>query len=432
MPQRRVSARGGSQAPSSQRGTSDRVRRITRNHQAPHRSGHIVDLETIQLEREEIQEPESASDQVLPSKYSQSTQADIELMPATIANQSDAYTQSATMEPISRPASSQQLTSGSQVSISLQDMRQLLRTHEQDIVDCVFLQLQSEDHNPRPATAYVKPTIVLSHQQGQQAESASRVNRIADLEAEHVQHQAERQLPYQGGPLPGDSGMYDPILPLSVEAHESTSGIVKSVEILFPGVEWSTLVQIIENCFKPKNIYWLLATEKNRVEAQRTINIGGIEFEQSKWDGKECEYRMGNFFKAWAAYSGILVKLAPYSLQGKLGISLFIYTMTLYDLLEKYTWEGVRSYHFQYHGKPVASGKFIYLSQDWRQIDSELIASKCFAYTLLRTTWSTSITRPTSFPGGNMELPLREPPFPQGFSNHRMTPSQYRNIPERC
>ena len=167
------------------------------------------------------------------------------------------------------------------------------------------------------------------------------------------------------------------------------------------------------------------------MEVQRTINIGGIEFEQSEQDGKECEYRMGNFFKAWAAYSGILVKLAPYALQAELGISLFIYTMTLYNLLEKYTWEGVRSYHFQFHRKRVASGKSIYLSQDWRQIESELIASKCFAYPILRTTWSTSITRPTSFPRRNVELPLCEPPFPQGFSNHGTTPSHYANIPER-
>ena len=174
--------------------------------------------------------------------------------------------------------------------------------------------------------------------------------------------QAERQLPHQGGLLPTDSGTYGPILPLSAEAHKSASNIVESVEILFPGVERSTLVQIIENRFKPTNIYRLLAREKDRAEAQRMINIGGILFEESNRDGKESEYRMGNFFKAWAAYSGILAKLAPYALQGELGMSLFIYTMTLYDLLEKYTWEGVRSYLFQFHRKRVASGKSICLS----------------------------------------------------------------------
>ena len=108
------------------------------------------------------------------------------------------------------------------------------------------------------------------------------------------------------------------------------------MEVLFPGVECSTLVQIIENRFKPTNIYQLLASKKERAETQRTISIGGIEFEQAERDGRESEYRISSFFKAWAAYSGILVKLAPSILQGDLTTALSIYTMNLYDLLEKY------------------------------------------------------------------------------------------------
>ena len=97
---------------------------------------------------------------------------------------------------------------------------------------------------------------------------------------------------------------------------------------------------------------------------------------------------MSSFFKAWAAYSGILVKLAPYGLQGDLATALFIYTMTLYDLLERYTWEGVKAYHFQFHHKRVASGTSLYLPTEWRQLESELVASKCFANPILRRTWS--------------------------------------------
>lgn len=92
---------------------------------------------------------------------------------------------------------------------------------------------------------------------------------------------------------------------------------------------------------------------------------------------------MSCFFTAWAAYTGILVKLAPEPLQGELATSLFIYTMSLYDLFEKYTWEGVKGYHFQFHRKRVAGGESIYLSQELRQLDSELIALKCFAHTLI-------------------------------------------------
>jgi len=84
----------------------------------------------------------------------------------------------------------------------------------------------------------------------------------------------------------------------------------------------------------------LLASEKERGETHRTINIGGVEFEQAEIEGKEIEYRMSIVFKAWAVYSGILIKLAPQGLQGDLATALCIYTMNLYELLEKYTWGG--------------------------------------------------------------------------------------------
>lgn len=73
---------------------------------------------------------------------------------------------------------------------------------------------------------------------------------------------------------------------------------------------------------------------------------------------------MSGFFKAWAAYSGILVKLAPQALQGVLATALFIYTMNVYYLLEKSTWDGVKAYHFRFKMKRVASGKGIYYSSE--------------------------------------------------------------------
>ena len=157
-----------------------------------------------------------------------------------------------------------------------------------------------------------------------------------------------------------------PTQSLIIDEGQSASSMVESVETLFPGVERSTLVQIIENRFKPTNIYRLLATEKEHAETHRTINIGGVEFEQPERDGKESEYRMSSFFKAWAAYCGILIKLGPYGMQGELATALCIYTMNLYDLLEKYTWEGVKAYHFQFHQKRVASGKNIFQPIEWR------------------------------------------------------------------
>ena len=146
---------------------------------------------------------------------------------------------------------------------------------------------------------------------------------------------------------------------------ESASGVIESVESMFPGVERSTLVQIIENCFKLTNIYSFLASEKEFAETHRTINIGGIEFEEAEREGKESEYCMSSFFKAWAAYCGIIIKLAPMALQGELATALCIYTMNLYELLEKYTWDGVKAYHFQFHRKRVAGGKNLYHPQEW-------------------------------------------------------------------
>jgi len=93
-------------------------------------------------------------------------------------------------------------------------------------------------------------------------------------------------------------GRYHPTHPFTAEAWESISSITESVESLFPGVERSILTQIIENRFKPTNIYHLLATEKERAESQPTISIGGVEFQQSERGGKESEYKMNGFFKA--------------------------------------------------------------------------------------------------------------------------------------
>jgi len=121
----------------------------------------------------------------------------------------------------------------------------------------------------------------------------------------------------------------------------------------------------------------LLANEKETGETNYMINIAGIKFEQTEPDGKESEYRMSNLFKAYAAYSAILTKLSPHILQGELATSLFIYTRNLYDLLEKYTCDVVKSYHFHFHRKQVDSGKNIYQPWEWCQLDSQHIASRC-------------------------------------------------------
>lgn len=67
---------------------------------------------------------------------------------------------------------------------------------------------------------------------------------------------------------PGALGMYDPTYPFVAEVRESASSTTESVESLFASVERGTLVQLIENYFKPTNIYHILATEKDKVDSQ--------------------------------------------------------------------------------------------------------------------------------------------------------------------
>jgi len=47
------------------------------------------------------------------------------------------------------------------------------------------------------------------------------------------------------------------------------------------------------------------------------------------------------------------MKVALPLLEGELATALSIYTMNLYDLLEKSAWEGVKGYHFQFNRKRV-------------------------------------------------------------------------------
>ena len=141
-------------------------------------------------------------------------------------------------------------------------------------------------------------------------------------------------------------------------------------------MEGGQLVRIVEIRFNPTHIYRLLVIEKKQAESQPRIEIAGVLFQQTERDGKESEYNISRFFKAWAAYSEILVKLAPQALQRELATALVIYTMNLYDLMEKYTWDGVKAYHFQFQRKQVAGGNRIYYPNQWQQSDSELIASR--------------------------------------------------------
>lgn len=137
-------------------------------------------------------------------------------------------------------------------AISLQDMRELLCLHEEDIVNQVVRRLQPQvplatfnrEHNHQPVPDPVK--------QGQQRDPT--LLRIAELEAQLSQLGAEREPRARAAKGSGECAVYSSIPLLAVIAMESTSGTAESGEALFPNIKRSTLTQIIENKVKPTNI----------------------------------------------------------------------------------------------------------------------------------------------------------------------------------
>ena len=95
-------------------------------------------------------------------------------------------------------------------------------------------------------------------------------------------------------------------------------------------------------------------------------------------------------------------------MHGELATALCIYTMNLYELLEKYRWDAVKSYHFEFHRKRVARGNRIYEPRDWCQLDSELVASKCFAHPVPRSTCATSLKQVHPQSQRRYELAIRK------------------------
>ena len=414
MAPRRASTRRETSTPSNRRGARGGIRKNTQNRQPLNRYGQPADPAHRTANSEETTVASSTSNEIEPStpQYSHSPpvsgngQHSISRTLSLASSPVNLRTRTTSTEPIPDTPLDYQ----ADIPINLTTMRELLRSHEQDIIDRVLQQLSTQTHHrtiPASSNPLSTHPAIANQQLPQpnptQAKIQELESQLADVREQRAAEQARNE-----NPEPGLPSMYNPTQFHMPPAGESASTTADSVEMLFPGVERSSLIQIIENRCKPTNIYRLLASEKERAESQRTISIGGVEFEQAERDGKESEYKMSNFFKAWAAYCGIIVKLAPHMLQGDLATALSIYTMNLYDLLEKYAWEGVKAYHLQFHRKRVASGRSLYHPAEWRQLDSELVASKCFAYPVPRVQWPQSQRGLPPLTRRIHELPTRE------------------------
>ena len=134
-------------------------------------------------------------------------------------------------------------------------MRALFRSHEQGIVDRVVYQIASQHtrfsqpHIPNPRVSHRHEASPLPAQQH------STHSRIAELECQLAELREQNEQEQAITTALRGPGMYDLNAPLMGQGGGSASAMAESVECLFPGVERSTLTQIIENRFKPTNIY---------------------------------------------------------------------------------------------------------------------------------------------------------------------------------
>ena len=333
MAPRRTTARGGSQ---NSRGNTRRqqagIRKNTRSRQPPSRYGQNPEQTSTptcsQIAYNEGSDSDEAASNSPRHSYSPSSSTNT-LQPSRTPISRSSTVQQPRTPSIPRQTNSSPVSHAASVtSINLSTMRELLRSHEQDIVDRVLHQLTSQ--NPPQHSIVNTEQHSGSHQRTrtQPPPANPTMVKIAELESQLAQllsqNELERSLIEQN-PL----GMLNSTLISIRDQCESASEIIDSVETMFSGVERATVLQFMENQFKPTNIYRLLASEKDRAETHRTINIGGVELEQAETEGKESQYRMSIFFKAWAAYLGILIKLAPHGLQEDLATTLCIYTMNL-------------------------------------------------------------------------------------------------------
>ena len=127
-------------------------------------------------------------------------------------------------------------------TLRLNDIRELLQSHEEDIVNRVVHHLNSQNrnssrHNPARATPQLPPSNRFMTEQARNLTS----HRITELENQLAQLRAEQELEEvrkEGRrDEPATLGTYNPLHFTFQETRGSVSSITELVEFLFPGVE---------------------------------------------------------------------------------------------------------------------------------------------------------------------------------------------------
>jgi len=201
MAPRRASTRGSTSTRASTQRTRGGVWKNTRTRQPPSRDSHHEDPSSITIASEASNETPSDSEEVEPSipEFSQSPESashtrdqsatsNIHHTPRGLAASVTSFQPNKSYNRSACPAS----TRG---SINIDTMRELLRSHELDIVNRVVHQLNSQIPTQHPATHSTPQALPPSHSGTQPPLLSPRQLRIAKLEHQLAQLRAHQGFP---------------------------------------------------------------------------------------------------------------------------------------------------------------------------------------------------------------------------------------------
>ena len=166
MAPRRAPTRRETATPANRRGAGAGIRKNTRNCQPPNRYGQSVDPVPRSSNSQEQIESSSTSNEIEPStpRYSHSPSQNIQPSISRTLSVEGSPTAPATPSIPSEEDPESSPLQESDMPINLSMMQQLLRSHQEEIVDRVINQLSSENHVPQLSTSHISlppsPTIV--------------------------------------------------------------------------------------------------------------------------------------------------------------------------------------------------------------------------------------------------------------------------------
>ena len=265
MAPRRASARSGRATAATRDRAQGGIRKNTRNRQAPTRYGQHSEG-TNQSSRTQTtidtKDTASSSEEEEPSTqhYSHSH------LPIDLRSTSQLLSANSPARHARITALQSQLNSNSSASnysdlqIHLNTMSELVRSHEEDIVERVVQRLGSQNSIlPKAPTSNIlaQHPAALVNRPSQDKPTIAGVTVLESKLARQREQGIQNQIISNGQRA---IGMFKSNQPLPLQASEGALAIGDSVEVLIAGVERATLVQTMEKRCKPTNIYPLLAS----------------------------------------------------------------------------------------------------------------------------------------------------------------------------